>query len=102
MSLAGRWNKVAGVRSSASRVVPAGLRSRGVLNRRSVLGVIVVDSAAESTTCMVALVSRVLRGSRVSYHHLGMVLLWHLEILSDEWSLLRTDKRKRVGEDTSL
>jgi hypothetical protein len=72
------------------------------LDRRSVLGVIVVDSAVDSTTCVVALVSRVLRGSRVSYRHIGMVLVRHLELLSDEWGLLRTDKRKRVGEDASL
>jgi hypothetical protein len=72
------------------------------LDRRSVLGVIVVDSAVYSTTCMVALVSRGLRGSRVSYRHIGMVLVRHLELLSDEWGLLRTGKRKRVGEDASL
>jgi hypothetical protein len=102
MALAGRWNKVTGVSSLASGVVPAGLRSRGDLDRRSVLSVIVVDSAAESTTCMAALVSRVLGGSRASYRHLGMVLLWHVELLSDEWGLLRTGKSKRVGEDASL
>ena len=47
---------------------------------------------------MVALVGRGLRGSRVSYRHIGMVLVRHLELLSDEWGLLRTDKRKRVGK----
>ena len=72
------------------------------MDQRSVLGVIVVDSAVGSTTCMVSLVSRGLRGSRVSYRHIGMVLVRHLELLSDKRGLLRTDKRKRVGEDASL